>query len=54
MEWWSNHRIKGEDLIDGGDVDVFKVNININKWKCRKVHRQELRLDVVKGLRLKT
>ena len=32
-EWWSNHRIKGEDLFDGGDVDVFKVNINKNKWK---------------------
>ena len=31
MEWWSNHRIKGEDLFNGGDVDVFKVNeIEIN------------------------
>ena len=29
-EWWSNHRIK-EELFNGGDVDVFKVNeITIN------------------------
>ena len=39
--------IEGEDLIDGGDVDIFKVNIKeINKMK--EVYPLELRLTVGK------
>ena len=38
---------EGEDLIDGGDVDIFKVNIKeINKMK--EVYPLELRLAVGK------
>ena len=39
--------IEGEDLIDGGDVDIFKVNVKeINKMK--EVYPLELRLAVGK------
>ena len=38
---------EGEDLIDGGDMDIFKVNIKENKY-MKEVHPLELRLAVGK------
>ena len=55
MEWWSNHRIK-EELFNGGDMDVFKVNEIKVKWKGNSKVRTSIGAVpwIVDGLRLKT